>query len=94
MEFLIVPLIFGAAVVLLAIGKFVGGKELGSSCSSTKALADKGHDEAACGACTNEDVKFYLDKNDPGFDKVAQLGYPNRKKRFIDKLDFNPDRFN
>ena len=94
MEFLIVPLIFGAALALLGIGKFIGGKELGTSCSSSKALADKGHDEASCGACSNEDVKFFLNKEDAGFDKVASLGYPNRKKRFIDKLDFNPDRFN
>ena len=94
MEFLIVPLIFGAAVLLLGFGKFIGGKELGNSCSSSKHLAAKGHDDASCGACTNEDVKFYLSKDDPGFEKVASLGYPNRKKRFIDKLDFKPDRFN
>jgi hypothetical protein len=94
MEFLIVPFIFGIALALLGIGKFIGNKDLGTSCSAGKALADKGHDEASCGACSNEDVRFYLNKEDPGFDKVASLGYPNRKKRFIDKLDFNPDRFN
>lgn len=93
MEFLIVPVIFGIAFALLGIGKFMGGKDLGSSCSSSKALAEKGHTDA-CGACANEDVKFYLDKEDPGFNNVARLGYPNRKKRFIDKLDFKPDRFN
>lgn len=93
MEFLLVPFIFGIAFALLGIGKFIGDKNLSSSCSSSKALAEKGHSDA-CGACSNEDVKFYLDKNDPGFDKVASLGYPNRDKRFIDKLDFKPDRFN
>lgn len=95
MEFLIVPLIFGVAFFLLGIGKFIGGKDLGTSCSTSKNLAEHhGHDDASCGACSNEDVKFYISKDDPGFEKVASLGYPNREKRFIDKLDFKPDRFN
>ncbi|RMH60455.1 MAG: hypothetical protein D6677_13720 [Calditrichaeota bacterium] len=93
MEFLLVPLFFGAAVTLLGLGKLLGGRELGSSCSSGVHLKEHGHDDATCGACSNEDVKFYVSREDPGFDRVAQLGYPNREKRFIDKLDFKPERF-
>jgi len=92
MEFLIVPFILGAAFFLLGIGKFIGGKNLSTSCSSTKHIPGLDHDKESCG-CKEDDVNFYIDKDDPGFDRVAQLGYPNRKKRFIDKLDFKPDRF-
>ena len=92
MEFLIVPFIFGAAFLLLGIGKFIGNKNLSTSCSSTEHIPGLDHDEESCG-CKQDDVNFYIDKADPGFDRVAQLGYPNRKNRFIDKLDFNPDRF-
>ncbi len=93
MEFLLVPLFFAAALILLNIGKFIGGRQLQNSCSAGKHLHQKGHDDASCGACDNEDVKFYLSKDDDGLDKVASLGYPGRDKRFIDKLDFKPDRF-
>ncbi|KAA3612999.1 MAG: hypothetical protein D8M58_11860 [Calditrichaeota bacterium] len=92
MEFIIVPLIFGVALFLLGVGKFIGGKSLSASCSSTDHIPGLAHDEENCG-CKKDDVNFYIDKEDPGFDRVAQLGYPNRKKRFIDKLDFKPDRF-
>ncbi len=93
MEFLLVPLVFGTAFVLLSIGKIINGKQISGSCQAGATLKEHGHDDASCGACDNEDVKFYLDKDDPGFDKVASLGYPNREKRFIDKLDFKPLRF-
>ncbi len=93
MEFLIVPFIFGVALLLLGIGKFIGGKDIGTSCSSSKHLVAKDHDDTSCEGCSNEDVKFYIDKEDPGFDNVAKLGYAKRGKRFIEKLDFKPDRF-
>ena len=93
MEFLLVPIIFAGALILLGIGKIFGDKQLQNSCAAGKHVHAGDHDDASCG-CSNEDVKFYLSKEDPGLDKVASLGYPNRKKRFIDKLDFKPDRFN
>lgn len=93
MEFLFVPIIFGIAFFFLGIGKFIAGNDLSTSCSSSKHLAKHGHDSECHGGCDNEDVKFYIDKEDPGFEKVATLGYPNREKRFIDKLDFKPERF-
>ncbi len=93
MEFLIVPFIFGVALLLLGIGKFIGGKDIGTSCSSSKHLVAKDHDDTSCEGCSNEDVKFYIDKEDPGFDNVAKLGYAKREKRFIAKLDFKPGRF-
>lgn len=90
MEFLVVPLIFGIALFLLSIGKFFGKKQgVQHSCSSKKNI-----EGASCGACSTEDIKFYKSEDDPGFKNVAKLGYPRRDKRFVDKHDFKPDRFN
>ncbi len=86
MEFLIVPVIFGLAFALLAIGQFFGKKQQLHSCSSD-------HEGEGCSTCANPDVEFYQSEDDPGFKNVAQLGNPNRKNRFIDKLDFKPERF-
>jgi hypothetical protein len=92
MEFLIVPLFFGVALLMLSIGKFFGEKRgINTSCNSGKNI-DKV--DASCGACSNEDLKFYKSKDDPGFENVAKLGYPRRNKRFVAKHDFKPDRFN
>ncbi|MBD3223933.1 MAG: hypothetical protein GF313_04340 [Caldithrix sp.] len=92
MEFLFVPIIFGSALVLLSIGRFIGKKhEIHTSCSAGRNINGV---DASCGACSNEDIKFYKSKNDPGFENVAKLGNPTRNKRFIDKLHFRPERFN
>lgn len=92
MEFLFVPVVFGFALLLLSLGKFMGKKQdVGTSCSASKNL-DGEH--TSCGACSNEDLKFYKSKDDPGFSNVAKLGYPRRNKRFVDKHDFKPERFN
>lgn len=89
MEFLIVPLFFGVALLLLSIGKFFGKKHgVQHSCSANKEIG------VSCGSCSNEDLKFYKSKDDPGFGNVAKLGYPRREKRFVDKHDFKPERFN
>ena len=90
MEFLLVPLIFSAALVLLSIGKFFGGKEI-HGC--------KGHNtingvNVSCGACSHKDAKLIPADDDAGFQKLAQLGYPSRKRPFHDKVDFKPDQFN
>lgn len=91
MEFIIVPLIFGSALALLSLGKFIGKKEgIHTSCRAGHNI--EGAD--SCGACSNEDIKFYKSKDDPGFENVAKLGNPNRNKRFIDQLHFRPERFN
>jgi hypothetical protein len=90
MEFIIVPLFFGVALFLLSVGKFFGKKQgVQHSCSSKKNI-----EGASCGACSDEDLKFYKSKDDPGFGNVAKLGYPRRNKRFVDKHDFKPERFN
>ena len=90
MEFIIVPLFFGIALFLLSIGKFFGKKHsIQHSCSANKTI-----DGASCGACSNDNIKFYKSKDDHGFGNVAKLGYPGRNKRFIDKHDFKPERFN
>jgi len=92
MEFLIVPVIFGLALFLLSLGKFMGKKQgVHTSCNANKNLEGE---DASCGACADEDLKFYKSKDDPGFSNVAKLGYPRRNKRFVDKHDFKPERFN
>lgn len=90
MEFLVVPLIFGIALFLLSIGKFFGKKQgVQHSCSANKNI-----DGTSCGTCSKEDVKLNKAKYDPDFGNVAKLSYPRLEKRFLDKYDFNPDRFN
>ena len=90
MKFIVVPIFFGIALLLLSIGKFFGKKQgVQHSCSSTKNI-----DSASCGACGDEDLKFYKSKDDPGLGNVAKLGYPRRNKRFVAKHDFKPERFN
>ena len=86
MEFLIVPIIFGIAFALLGIGQFFGKKQKLHSCSGDD-------DGEGCSTCANPDVEFYQSEDDPGFKNVAELSNPNRKNRFIDKLDFKPERF-
>lgn len=84
MEFLLVPIVLGAAFGLLAIGQFFGKKKQNlGGCSS----------DGDCNSCSNEDLEFYNSDDDPGFKNVAELGNPNRKNRFIDTLDFKPERF-
>ena len=86
MEFLLVPIVFGIAFLLLALGQFFGKKQKLHSCSS-------GKEDENCASCSSTDMEFYQSKDDPGFKNVAELGNPNRKTRFIDKLDFKPERF-
>jgi len=90
MEFLIVPLFFGIALLMLSLGKFFGKKQgVRHSCSASRHIED-----ASCGACSDEHIRFYKSKDDPGFENVAKLGYPRREKRFVGKHDFKPERFN
>ena len=87
-EFIIVPLLFGLAMLLLSLGKiFDNEKELHSCKGGSEA-------DSACGSCISDEFKTYKDKTDPGFENVAKLGNPNRNRRFIDKIDFKPERFN
>ena len=85
MEFLLVPLIIGLALVLLSVGKIFGRENELHSC--------KGEEEDDCLSCATSDKQEILSPDDPGFKNVAKLGNPNRKNRFIDKLDFRPERF-
>ena len=85
MEFLFVPLIIGLAMVFLAIGKILGKDKELHSCKSGA--------EDDCINCSTTDNEQILAPDDPGFKNVAKLGNPNRKNRFIDKLDFRPERF-
>ncbi len=86
MQFILVPVIFGLAFLLLALGKLLGRKDNLHSCSS-------GTDGEGCATCASADMEFYQSKDDPGFANVAQLGNPNRKNRFVEELDFKPERF-
>ncbi len=84
MEFLLGLIVMAVAFALLSLGQFFGKKKQNlGGCSS----------DEDCGSCSNEEVEFYKSDDDPGFKNVAELGNPNRKKRFIDTLDFKPERF-
>lgn len=85
MQLIFTLIFFGVAFLLLAMGQFFGKKQKLHGCG--------GGDEEECTTCANPDVEFYQSKDDPGFSNVAQLGNPGRKNRFIDKLDFRPERF-
>jgi len=86
MQFILVPIIFALAILLLSLGKLLGRKDSLHSCSG-------GEDGDECTTCASVDIGFYQSKDDPGFSNVAQLGNPNRKNRFIEELDFKPERF-
>ncbi len=86
MEFLLVPIIFALALIMLSIGKLLGKDKELHSCKG-------GDGDSECTTCANPDMDFNNSKDDPGFSNVAKLGDPNRKTRFIDKLDFKPERF-
>jgi hypothetical protein len=84
MEFIIVPIIFGLAIILLSIGKLLGRKGIQEGCKAGEEIENVD----GCGSCSIGVEKYMVD--DSGLNKVAQLGNPNRDKRFIDKLDFKP----
>ena len=93
MEFVLTLVLFSLSFLLFSIGRLMGRKQVRTSCGggTGKKIKDIG---ATCGACNAfDELKFYKDKEDPGFENIARLGYPNRDKRFIDKLDFKPERF-
>jgi hypothetical protein len=93
MEFLIVPFIFGTALLLLSVGKFFGKKEgVQMSCSASKKI-HSGPAES-CATCACEEAKFKSVSDEEGFSDVARLGYPNRKSRFLNVDKLRRDGFN
>jgi hypothetical protein len=90
MEFLIVPILFGIALILLSIGKLFGRPGIKEGCKPGHNLNEVG----SCGACSPNDLKLPLDKDDAGLENVAKLGNPNRNRRFSAKFDFRPERMN
>jgi len=83
-QFIIVPIVFGIALLLLSLGKLLGSKhEVHTSCST----------EDDCDTCAVSEMEKESGIDDPaGLTNVAQLGNPNRKNRFIEQLDFHPDK--
>ena len=86
MEFILVLVIFSVAILLLSLGRLLGSKHDLHGCKG-------GEGDQGCATCSSPEMDFYKSNDDPGFKNVAQLGNPNRKNRFIDKLDFKPERF-
>ena len=84
MEFILVPVIFAIALLLLSLGKLLGKDQEFHTCSS------EGEDCETC-ATNDLDIGFHS-IDEAGLSNVAQLGNPNRKNRFIDTLDFRPDK--
>lgn len=91
MEFLLVPLLFSAALFLLSIGKVFGGKEIHGSCKTHNTVNGV---NMSCGACSTKDSKLIPADDHAGLQNVAKLGYPSRKRQFYAKADFKPERFN
>lgn len=93
MEFLIVPFIFGTALLLLSVGKFFGKKEgVQMSCSASKKI----HSGPAqsCVTCACEAARYQPINDEEGLTEIARLGYPNRKSRFINMDKLRKDGFN
>jgi len=88
MEFILVPVIFAAALLLLSLGRLLGHKSIEGSCSAGSKI--EGID--SCAACSTKTDDILEDE--AGLKNVAELGNPNRKHIFIDKLDFKPDKLN
>ncbi len=88
MELLLVPVIFGAALLLLSLGRLLGHKQIESTCSAGSKI--DGVDSCASCSTKTDDVL----QDEAGLKNVAELGNPNRKHIFIDKLDFKPERLN
>lgn len=86
-EFLIVPIVFGLAFMLLALNKLIGRDKELHTCST-------GSKQGGCATCAGDEFKTFKDKSDPGFENVAKLGNPNRRRPFSDKFDFRPERYN
>ncbi len=91
MEFLIVPLIFATALFLLSIGQVFGGKQIHGSCKSHNTINGV---NVSCGACSRKDARLIPSDDNAGLQNIAKLGYPSRKRPFLEKVDFKPERFN
>ena len=91
MEFLLVPVLFGLALLLLGIGKLFGRKGVNSSCHAGDDI--DGVDSCETCAHDNNELKLPIGKDEDGLENVAKLGNPKRHRPFSDKFDFRPERF-
>lgn len=91
MEFILVPVIFSAALLLLSIGKLFGRKGISGGCKSHSPIHGV---NVSCGACAGREDKLVKTGDHAGLRNIAQLGYPGRNRPFIEHIDFKPDQFN
>lgn len=91
MEFLLVPIIFSASLLLLSIGKLFGRKGINGGCKSHSPINGV---NVSCGACARKEDKLVHTGDHAGLRNIAQLGYPGRKRPFIERVDFKPEKFN
>jgi len=91
MEFILVLVLFSAALIMLSIGQLLGGKQIHGSCKSHKAVDGI---NVSCGACSQKDTKLDPKIDKAGLQNVSKLGYPSRTRPFSQNEDFKPDRFN
>ena len=84
MEFIIAIAVFAIAFVFLSLGRFMGRKHELHSCGGGK--------DESCASCGDKNADDDHLRDDAGLSNVAELGNPNRKNRFIDKLDFRPEK--
>jgi len=91
MEFLLVPVLFGLALLLLSIGKLFGRKGVHGSCKAGEDI--DGVDSCEVCGHDNNELKLPIGKDEDGMENVAKLSNPNRHRPFSDKFDFRPERF-
>jgi len=84
MEFIIAIAVFAIAFVFLSLGRIMGRKHELHSCGSGK--------DNKCVSCGDKNADDDHLRDDAGLSNAAMLGNPNRKNRFIDKLDFRPEK--
>ena len=91
MEFILVLVLFSAALLMLGIGQLLGGKQIHGSCKSHKSINGV---NVSCGACSTKDTKLDPKVDKAGLEHIAKLGYPSRKRPFLQSVDFKPDQLN
>ena len=83
MEFLLVLGIFGFAFLLLSIGIIFSKKEIHAGTCGSDIVVNG--EKLTCGACPSKEAEICSSGDKDGFATVAQLGNPQRKKKFLNK---------
>ncbi len=83
MDFLLVLGIFGIAFLLLSLGTIFSKKEINAGTCGNDLIVNG--EKLSCDACPSKEAELCSSGDKDGFATVAQLGNPQRKKKFINK---------